>query len=51
MLITISREFGAGGSLVAAHAARALGWRLVDNDFVAPGGGARRDPRGHGGDA
>jgi CMP/dCMP kinase len=35
MLITISREFGAGGSLVAQHAARALGWRLVDNDFVA----------------
>jgi CMP/dCMP kinase len=35
MLITISREFGAGGSLVAEHAARALGWRLVDNDFVA----------------
>lgn len=35
MLITISREFGAGGSLVAGHAARALGWRLVDNDFVA----------------
>ncbi len=35
MLITISREFGAGGSLVAAHAARALGWRVVDNDFVA----------------
>ena len=34
MLITISREFGAGGSLVAAHAARTLGWRLVDNDFV-----------------
>ena len=35
MLITISREFGAGGSLVAEHAARALGWRLVDNDFVS----------------
>lgn len=35
MLITISREFGAGGSLVAEHAARALGFRLVDNDFVA----------------
>ncbi len=35
MLITISREFGAGGSLVAQHAARALGWRLADNDFVA----------------
>ncbi len=35
MLITISRQFGAGGSLVAEHAARALGWRVVDNDFVA----------------
>jgi cytidylate kinase len=35
MLITISREFGAGGSLVAEHCARALGWRVVDNDFVA----------------
>lgn len=35
MLITISREFGAGGSRVAAHAAHALGWRLVDNDFIA----------------
>ena len=35
MLITVSREFGAGGSLVAEHAARALAWRLVDNDFVA----------------
>lgn len=35
MLITISREFGAGGSLVAERVARALGWRVVDNDFVA----------------
>ena len=35
MLITISREFGAGGSLVGGHAAKALGWTLVDNDFVA----------------
>lgn len=35
MLITISREFGAGGSLVAERAARALGWRLADNDFVS----------------
>ena len=35
MLITISREFGAGGSLVAEEAARALGWRVVDNEFVA----------------
>ncbi|HEX5004863.1 MAG TPA: cytidylate kinase-like family protein [Gemmatimonadales bacterium] len=35
MLITISREVGAGGSLVAGHAADALGWKVVDNDFVA----------------
>jgi len=35
MLITISREFGAGGSIVAERAAAALGWRVVDNDFVA----------------
>lgn len=34
MLITISREFGAGGSRVAAHVAHTLGWRLADNDFV-----------------
>lgn len=35
MLITISREFGAGGSLVAERVAGALGWRVADNDFVA----------------
>lgn len=35
MLITISRQFGAGGSLVAERAAAALGWKVVDNDFVA----------------
>lgn len=34
MLITISREFGAGGSRVAERAAGALGWRVVDNEFV-----------------
>lgn len=34
MVITISREFGAGGSLVAGRVAHALGWTLVDNDFV-----------------
>jgi len=34
MLITISREYGAGGSEVAARVARALGWRLVDNELV-----------------
>jgi cytidylate kinase len=35
MVITISREFGAGGSAVAARVAAALGWTVVDNEFVA----------------
>lgn len=34
MLITISREFGAGGSSVAHLVAERLGWRLVDNLLV-----------------
>ena len=34
MVITVGREFGAGGSLVAARVAELLGWTLVDNDLV-----------------
>jgi cytidylate kinase len=34
MIITISREYGAGGSDVAQRVARTLGWRLVDNEVV-----------------
>ncbi len=34
MLITISREYGAGGSSVARAVAQRLGWRLVDNELV-----------------
>jgi len=34
MLITISRQYGAGGSAVAAKVAEALGWRVVDNELV-----------------
>jgi cytidylate kinase len=34
MLITISRQYGAGGSEVAARVARALEWRVVDNELV-----------------
>ncbi len=34
MLITISREYGAGGSEVGSRVARALGWRVVDNELV-----------------
>jgi cytidylate kinase len=34
MLITISRQYGAGGSEVAARVSRALGWRVVDNELV-----------------
>jgi len=35
MLITISREFGAGGSMVARKVAEQLQWRLIDNEVVA----------------
>lgn len=34
MLITISRQFGAGGSSVARLVARRLGWTLVDNELI-----------------
>jgi cytidylate kinase len=34
MLITISREYGAGGAEVARLVAEGLGWRLVDNELL-----------------
>jgi cytidylate kinase len=34
MLITISRQYGAGGSEVARRVAEGLGWRVVDNELV-----------------
>jgi len=34
MLITISRQYGAGGSAVARLVADALSWTLVDNEFI-----------------
>jgi cytidylate kinase len=34
MIITISRQYGAGGSEVARRVAGALGWRVVDNEMV-----------------
>jgi cytidylate kinase len=34
MLITISRQYGAGGSEVARRIAAALAWRVVDNELV-----------------
>jgi cytidylate kinase len=34
MIITISRQYGAGGSEVARRVATALDWALVDNDVV-----------------
>jgi len=33
-VITITRQYGAGGSLVAQHVATALGWTVIDNEFV-----------------
>jgi cytidylate kinase len=34
MVVTITRQFGAGGSRVAQLVADGLGWSLVDNEFV-----------------
>jgi cytidylate kinase len=34
MIITISRQFGAGGALVARMLADRLGWSLVDNELI-----------------
>jgi CMP/dCMP kinase len=34
MVITISRQYGAGGSDVARRVAEALGWSVVDNELV-----------------
>ena len=34
MLITISRQFGAGGSEVACLVATGLGWSVVDNEII-----------------
>ena len=34
MLITVSREYGAGGAEVARRVADALGWSVVDNEVV-----------------
>lgn len=42
MLITISRQFGAGGSIVARKVADALGWTVIDNELV---GEVARRPR------
>jgi cytidylate kinase len=33
-VITITRQFGAGGSDVAQRVARALAWTVVDNEFI-----------------
>jgi cytidylate kinase len=33
-IVTISRQYGSGGSEVAERVARALGWSLFDNAFV-----------------
>lgn len=34
MLITISRQYGAGGSTIAALVAQRLGWTVVDNELI-----------------
>lgn len=34
MIITISRQFGAGGAEVAKRVADRLHWRVADNEFI-----------------
>jgi cytidylate kinase len=34
MIVTVSREMGAGGSEIARRTAQALGWRVVDDELV-----------------
>ena len=34
MLITLSRQYAAGGSRIARLVAGSIGWQLVDNEFV-----------------
>src|SRR5690242_9901238 len=33
-IVTVSRQYGSGGSEVAERVARALGWKLYDNEVV-----------------
>jgi len=33
-VVTITRQYGAGGSLVAQRVAESLGWTVIDNEFV-----------------
>jgi cytidylate kinase len=33
-VVTITRQYGAGGSLVAQRVAERLGWTVIDNEFV-----------------
>jgi cytidylate kinase len=33
-VVTITRQFGSGGSSVAQKVAQALGWTVIDNEFV-----------------
>jgi hypothetical protein len=32
--LTVEREFGAGGSVIARQAAEALGWKLLDSALI-----------------
>src|SRR3954469_6099416 len=33
-IVTVSRQYGSGGSEVAGRVARALGWQLYDNEVI-----------------
>ena len=42
-IVTISRQYGSGGSEVAERVATALGWHLYDNDMVDEATAVRRN--------
>jgi hypothetical protein len=45
LIITLSRQFGAGGAEVAKRVADRLQWRVADNEFVERVAAARAHAR------
>src|SRR5713226_3909236 len=45
-VITISREYGAGGGEVARHLAAALGWELLDRELLHQAAAVEHVPDG-----
>lgn len=39
-IVTVAREYGSGGGVIARNIADSLGWRLLDQSFLIPAGAA-----------